>query len=80
MRLDEKVFYHGGWLLGVGWVLLGLLHVYLWLRFRTQSDPTLAAVYLWTGAGMALVGVVWFLYWFFYARTFVEGSTGQEAS
>lgn len=77
MRLDEKVFYHGGWILGVGWVLLGLLQVYLWLQFRMQTDSTLTEVFQWLGVGMAVLGVVWLLFWYLYARDFVGGAGEQ---
>ena len=77
MRLDEKVFYHGGWVLGVGWVLLGLLQVYLGTQFRMQTDSTLTEVYPWLGAGMTITGVVGLLFWYLYARHFVRGTSVQ---
>lgn len=77
MRLDEKVFYHGGWILGVGWVLLGLLQVYLWMQFRIQTDSILVEVYQWLGVGMAVLGAVWLLFWYFSARDFVGGANDQ---
>ena len=77
MRLDEKVFYHGGWILGVGWVLLGFLQVYLGMQFGMQTDSNLADVYPWLGAGMTVLGVVWLLFWYLYAREFVEGASEQ---
>ena len=77
MRLDEKIFYHGGWLVGVGWVLLGLLQVYLGMQFRIQTDSTLAEVYQWLSVGMAVLGVVWLLFWIFYARTFIESANSH---
>lgn len=77
MRLDEKVFYHGGWILGVGWVLLGFLQVYLGIQFGMQIDSSLADHYQWLGVGMTVLGVVWLLFWYLYARKLVGGASEQ---
>lgn len=77
MRLDEKIIYHSGWVAGVGWVLVGLLQAYLSILFRTQTDSTLAEVYQWLGVSMAVTGVVWLLFWYFYARDFVGSESSQ---
>ena len=77
MRLDENVFYHGGWILGVGWVLLGFLQVYLGIQFGMQTDSSLADHYQWLGLGMTVLGVVWLLFWYLYAREFVGSASEQ---
>lgn len=74
MRLDKKIFYHAGWVVGVAWVLMGFLQAYLGIQFRIQTDSTLAGVYQWLSVSMAVLGIVWLLFWFFCARTFLRSA------
>lgn len=77
MRLDEKIFFHGGWLLGALYVLVGLLQATLGLRFREQTEPIWTDIYPWLGVGMTVSGIAWLLLWYFYWSEFIESSTGR---
>lgn len=65
MDKAARFFYHLGWLVGVGWLVIGAGHIFIGLRAQSR-----AYFYGWgtctlLGAAMFALGVGWVLLWYF---------------
>ena len=69
-----RIWYHLGWIVGAGWLVIGTAQAFVGLQGRAITDFPLWETYAWLGVGQVLLGVFWLLWFFVYHRPGFENA------